>query len=118
MVHQGAVQYVEVEEVPGVLVEVLREAGEGSVTVVVGEVVGAAEAEEADSVLAGAVVEDVVETPTSLNQAFFEGVGHRHHIGCFGALAGIAGRDCCTKYLHFLAHSSHSASLANCFPCG
>ena len=80
-----------VEEVPGVAVEVLREAGEDSVTVVLGEVVGVAEVEEADSVLAGAVVEHGAETLISLNRAVSEGVGRRPHIRRSGALSGDCG---------------------------
>lgn len=86
---QGVVQCVAVEEVRGVAVEVLQEAGEDSVTVVVVEVVGAAEVEAADSVLAGAVVEDEVEIPISLNRAVSEGVGRRPYIGRSGALLGM-----------------------------
>lgn len=86
-----------VEEVPGVAVAVLLEVGEDSATAVVGEVVGAAELEAADSVLAGAAVEDGVGTPTSLSRAGFEGVGHRLHIGRFGALPRKAGCDSCTE---------------------
>ena len=70
------VQCVAVEEGPEVVVEVLRGAGEDSVTVAAGEAVGAAEVEEVDSVLAGAVVEDEVEIPTLLDLAVSEGVGH------------------------------------------
>lgn len=85
------------EEVPGVLDEVPLEAGEDSATVVVGEVVGAAELEAVDSVLAGAAVEDEVEIRTSLSRAVSEGVGHRPHIGRSGALPGKAGCHYCTK---------------------
>ena len=86
-----------VEEVPGVVVEVLREVGEDSVTVVVEEVVGAAAVEQVDSVPVGAVVEDGVEIPTSRNPAVSEGVGHRPCVGRSGVLSGIAGCDHCTN---------------------
>ena len=82
------VQCVAVEEVPEVVVEVLREAGEDSVTVAAGEAVGAAEVEEVDSVLAGPVVEDEVEIPTSLDLAVSEGVGHSPYMRRYGALWG------------------------------
>lgn len=82
---------------PGVVVEVLPEAGEDSATVVVEEGVGAAELEAADLVLAGAAVEDEVEILISLSRAVSEGVGHRPHIGRSGALPGKAGCDYCTK---------------------